>query len=353
MQNIQNNNKFLKEFRDLCDYYEIAYHEEKIEFNSIDENKFSYFLDCIKKGLPEAFVVFGGEIAINIAKLFNYLIPNKKIKSLNDFIKNLNLSVEFPLKLFCVLNEFTLGSENNFPGVLKIQYQNQINRYIFNANSMPAYIFSDEELFKDFDLQKININVYAMLVRAMEQYLYKNNFEWTKNYILSNIQTLIDVINTKETNSSNKIDNILWTNLCINNGMSNLLNIGDWKIHILAYELSDYFNIELNDAILLIAIKYFEIRNQIDENFRQLLKNFCFQLLGNNAEHCVINFLNETINKLNLNEKYQKLNEGPFFNEKEKLNIIKNNAINKILLMDNSMNKNQLNELISILFKLN
>lgn len=353
LQNIQNNNKFLKKFKDLCDYYEIAYHEEKIEFLSIDENKFNYYLDCIKKGLPEAFIVFGGEIAINIAKLFNYLIPNKKIKSLDDFINNLNLNIEFPLKLFCILNEFTLGSENNFPGVLKIQYQNQTNRYIFNANSMPAYIFSDDELFKDLNIHQININIYAMLIRSMEQYLYKNNFEWTKNYILGNIQTLIDIINTKEIKTSDKIANILWTNLCINNGMSNLLNVGDWKIHILAYELSDYFDINLNDAILLIAIKYFKIRNEIDENFKQLLNNFCLQLLGNNKNCSVISFLSDIITKLNLDEKYKELNEYSFFNEKEKLNIIKNNAINKILLIDNSMNKNQLDEIISILLKLN
>ncbi|MBO6022616.1 hypothetical protein J6P59_06155 [bacterium] len=177
LQNINLNNKLLKKFKELCEYYEIIYHEEIIDFLILDEKKFNYYLECIKTGLPEALVSFGGEIAINIAKLFNYLIANKKIRSLNEFTNNLDLNVQFPLKLFCILNEFTLGSENNFPGVLKIKQNEQINRYVFNANSMPSYIFSNNSLFKHLNTEEINLNIYAMIIRSIEQYLYKNNFE--------------------------------------------------------------------------------------------------------------------------------------------------------------------------------
>ena len=353
LQNINLNNKLLKKFKELCEYYEIIYHEEIIDFLILDEKKFNYYLECIKTGLPEALVSFGGEIAINIAKLFNYLIANKKIKSLNEFTSNLDLNVQFPLKLFCILNEFTLGSENNFPGVLKIKQNEQINRYVFNANSMPSYIFSDNSLFKHLNTEEINLNIYAMIIRSIEQYLYKNNFEWTKNYILSNIQTLIDVINAKQINNNDKLANLIWTNLSINNGISNLLNVGDWKIHILAYELGDFFNISLNDAILLLSIRYLEIRSNLNETFKKILNNLSFQLLGNKTNYSIIDFLNEIMNKLLLYDRYVDLNKSLFLNKKEKLLVIKTNVIKKILLIDNSMNESELDELISLILRLN
>ena len=353
LQNINLNNKLLKKFKELCEYYEIIYHEEIIDFLILDEKKFNYYLECIKTGLPEALVSFGGEIAINIAKLFNYLIANKKIKSLNEFTNNLDLNVQFPLKLFCILNEFTLGSENNFPGVLKIKQNEQINRYVFNANSMPSYIFSDNSLFKHLNTEEINLNIYAMIIRSIEQYLYKNNFEWTKNYILSNIQTLIDVISAKQIDNNDKLANLIWTNLSINNGISNLLNVGDWKIHILAYELGDFFNISLNDAILLLSIRYLEIRSNLNETFKKILNNLSFQLLGNKTNYSIIVFLNEIMNKLLLYDRYVDLNKNLFLNQKEKLLVIKTNVIKKILLIDNSMNESELDELISLILKLN
>lgn len=353
LQNINLNNKLLKKFKELCEYYEIIYHEEIIDFLILDEKKFNYYLECIKTGLPEALVSFGGEIAINIAKLFNYLIANKKIKSLNEFTNNLDLNVQFPLKLFCILNEFTLGSENNFPGVLKIKQNEQINRYVFNANSMPSYIFSDNSLFKHLNTEEINLNIYAMIIRSIEQYLYKNNFEWTKNYILSNIQTLIDVINAKQIDNNDKLANLIWTNLSINNGISNLLNVGDWKIHILAYELGDFFNISLNDAILLLSIRYLEIRSNLNETFKKILNNLSFQLLGNKTNYSIIDFLNEIMNKLLLYDRYVDLNKNLFLNQKEKLLVIKTNVIKKILLIDNSMNESELDELISLILRLN
>lgn len=353
LQNINLNNKLLKKFKELCEYYEIIYHEEIIDFLILDEKKFNYYLECIKTGLPEALVSFGGEIAINIAKLFNYLIANKKIKSLNEFTNNLDLNVQFPLKLFCILNEFTLGSENNFPGVLKIKQNEQINRYVFNANSMPSYIFSDNSLFKHLNTEEINLNIYAMIIRSIEQYLYKNNFEWTKNYILSNIQTLIDVISAKQIDNNDKLANLIWTNLSINNGISNLLNVGDWKIHILAYELGDFFNISLNDAILLLSIRYLEIRSNLNETFKKILNNLSFQLLGNKTNYSIIEFLNEIMNKLLLYDRYVDLNKNLFLNKKEKLLVIKTNVINKILLIDNSMNESELDELISLILRLN
>lgn len=353
LQNINLNNKLLKKFKELCEYYEIIYHEEIIDFLILDEKKFNYYLECIKTGLPEALVSFGGEIAINIAKLFNYLIANKKIRSLNEFTNNLDLNVQFPLKLFCILNEFTLGSENNFPGVLKIKQNEQINRYVFNANSMPSYIFSNNSLFKHLNTEEINLNIYAMIIRSIEQYLYKNNFEWTKNYILSNIQTLIDVINAKQIDNNDKLANLIWTNLSINNGISNLLNVGDWKIHILAYELGDFFNISLNDAILLLSIRYLEIRSNLNETFKKILNNLSFQLLGNKTNYSIIDFLNEIMNKLLLYDRYVDLNKNLFLNKKEKLLVIKTNVINKILLIDNSMNESELDELISLILRLN
>ena len=353
LQNINLNNKLLKKFKELCEYYEIIYHEEIIDFLILDEKKFNYYLECIKIGLPEALVSFGGEIAINIAKLFNYLIANKKIKSLNEFTNNLDLNVQFPLKLFCILNEFTLGSENNFPGVLKIKQNEQINRYVFNANSMPSYIFSDNSLFKHLNTEEINLNIYAMIIRSIEQYLYKKNFEWTKNYILSNIQTLIDVVSAKQINNNDKLANLIWTNLSINNGISNLLNVGDWKIHILAYELGDFFNISLNDAILLLSIRYLEIRSNLNETFKKILNNLSFQLLGNKTNYSIIDFLNEIMNKLLLYDRYVDLNKNLFLNKKEKLLVIKTNVINKILLIDNSMNESELDELISLILRLN
>ncbi|MBQ5492807.1 MAG: iron-containing alcohol dehydrogenase [Mycoplasmataceae bacterium] len=353
LQNINLNNKLLKKFKELCEYYEIIYHEEIIDFLILDEKKFNYYLECIKTGLPEALVSFGGEIAINIAKLFNYLIANKKIKSLNEFTNNLDLNVQFPLKLFCILNEFTLGSENNFPGVLKIKQNEQINRYVFNANSMPSYIFSDNSLFKHLNTEEINLNIYAMIIRSIEQYLYKNNFEWTKNYILSNIQTLIDIVNDKQIDDNDKLANLIWTNLSINNGISNLLNVGDWKIHILAYELGDFFNISLNDAILLLSIRYLEIRSNLNETFKKILNNLGFQLLGNKTNYSIIDFLNEIMNKLLLYDRYVDLNKSLFLNKKEKLLVIKTNVIKKILLIDNSMNESELDELISLILRLN
>lgn len=353
LQNINLNNKLLKKFKELCEYYEIIYHEEIIDFLILDEKKFNYYLECIKTGLPEALVSFGGEIAINIAKLFNYLIANKKIRSLNEFTNNLDLNVQFPLKLFCILNEFTLGSENNFPGVLKIKQNEQINRYVFNANSMPSYIFSNNSLFKHLNTEEINLNIYAMIIRSIEQYLYKNNFEWTKNYILSNIQTLIDVISAKQIDNNDKLANLIWTNLSINNGISNLLNVGDWKIHILAYELGDFFNISLNDAILLLSIRYLEIRSNLNETFKKILNNLSFQLLGNKTNYSIIDFLNEIMNKLLLYDRYVDLNKNLFLNKKEKLLVIKTNVINKILLIDNSMNESELDELISLILRLN
>ncbi|MBO6022615.1 hypothetical protein J6P59_06150 [bacterium] len=104
---------------------------------------------------------------------------------------------------------------------------------------------------------------------------------------------------------------------------------------------------------MLLSIRYLEIRSNLNETFKKILNNLSFQLLGNKTNYSIIDFLNEIMNKLLLYDRYVDLNKNLFLNKKEKLLVIKTNVINKILLIDNSMNESELDELISLILRLN
>ena len=173
-QNIDKNSSLLKDIKKGLDFFKIKFHEETINFDIIDEDIFNHLLQCLKIGLPEGLIAIGSETAINVAKLINFLLNNRKINSLTDFVQSTNCDVKFPLKIFCVLNDFTTGSENNFPGILKVKYNNKITQYAFNANSMPSVIYANIELFKHLTKENINLNLFAILIRLVEQFCAKN-----------------------------------------------------------------------------------------------------------------------------------------------------------------------------------
>ena len=328
-QNIDKNAKVLKEIKNGLDFFKLKFHEEIINFEIIDESIFNHLLQCIKIGLPEALVVIGSETAINVAKLINFLLNNRKINSLTDFIQNTNCDVRFPLKIYCVLNDFTTGSENNFPGILKIKYQDKITQYAFNANSMPSVIYANVELFKHLGQEDLNLNLFAILIRLIEQFCAKNLNEWIKNYITGNVQTAIDLIENTNFDEDTKLKNLIWTNLIANSGINNFLAYGDWWLHILAYEISDVLNIKLATALLITYEKYFLVRIQNDPWFAKAIENLNEQIYGSRDCNEFIDHLNQMVNLLSLND--LKISNQSLLGDKKICDQICENVAHKLI----------------------
>ena len=299
-QNIDKNSSLLKDIKRGLDFFKIKFHEETINFDIIDEDIFNHLLQCLKIGLPEGLIAIGSETAINVAKLINFLLNNRKINSLTDFVQSTNCDVKFPLKIFCVLNDFTTGSENNFPGILKVKYNNKITQYAFNANSMPSVIYANIELFKHLTKEDINLNLFAILIRLVEQFCAKNLNEWIKNYIMGNVQTAIDLIENNSFDNDTKLKNLIWTNLIANSGINNILAYGDWWLHILAYEISDVLGIKLATALLITYEKYFVVRIQNDQWFAKVIADLNEQIYGSRDCNEFINHLNQMVDLLAL-----------------------------------------------------
>lgn len=328
-QNIDKNAKVLKEIKKNLDFFKIKFHEETINFEIIDEAIFIHLLQCLKIGLPEALVVIGSETAINTAKLTNFLLNNRKINSLTEFIQNTNCDVKFPLKIYCILNDFTTGSENNFPGILKIKFNNKITQYAFNANSMPSVIYTNAELFKHLTKEEINLDLFAVLIRLIEQFCAKNLNEWIKNYITGNIQTAIDLIENINLDEDAKLKNLIWTNLIANSGINNILAYGDWWLHILAYEISDVLGIKLANALLITYEKYFFVRIENDPWFAKVIENLNEQIYGIKDSMEFIHQLNQMVNKLALSE--LKTNNQVLLGDKKICDQICENVAHKIV----------------------
>lgn len=301
-QNVDKNSSLLKDIKKDLDFFKLKFHEETINFEIIDEDIFNHLLQCLKIGLPEALIVIGSETAINVAKLINFLLNNRKINNLTDFIQNTNCDVKFPLKIFCILNDFTTGSENNFPGILKVKYNNKITQYAFNANSMPSVIYANVELFKHLSKQDVNLNLFAILIRLIEQFCAKNLNEWIKNYIMGNVQTAIDLIENNTLDDDTKLKNLIWTNLIANSGINNILAYGDWWLHILAYEISDVLGIKLATALLITYEKYLNVRIQNDQWFAKVIADLNEQIYGSKDCDEFINHLNQMVELLSLTE---------------------------------------------------
>ena len=301
-QNVNKDAMVLKDLKKGLDFFKIKFHEETINFEIIDEEIFNHLLQCLKIGLPEALITIGSETAINVAKLINFLLNNRKINSLTDFIQNTNCDVKFPLKIYCVLNDFTTGSENNFPGILKVKFNDKITQYAFNANSMPSVIYANVELFKHLSKQEINLNLFAILIRLVEQFCAKNLNEWVKNYIMGNVQTAIDLIENTTFDDNTKLKNLIWTNLIANSGINNILAYGDWWLHILAYEISDALGIKLANALLITYEKYFLVRIQNDPWFAKIIADLNEQIYGIKDANEFINHLNQMVNSLDLTD---------------------------------------------------
>lgn len=353
LQDIGENNAYLSRFETLCKQYGIVFHKEIVNFEILDKDKFNYYLTCLKNGLPECFVVFGSELAINVAKLLNFLISKytKSITNLEEFINNLDKMNEYPLKIYCVINGFTLGSENNFAGILEIE-NNGSKKYVFNANSMPSVIYSSTDFFEEIEIKSIQLNIFGMYTRLIEQFLGTNNFEWTKNYIVANMQTILDVVEFFNGNLKTKqaLENIIWTNFCINNGISNLLSIGDWKMHAFAYELVEAYKINLNTALLTIIIPYLQARQEIDYQFKIICLDFIKRLYGTNELGIWYEKINELQKKLNLyNDMLVCRNE--LLRDIEKLNLAKERTIKKIISNEQRTSDEDLNKLFDLLIK--
>ena len=154
---------------------------------------------------------------------------------------------------------------------------------------------------------------FDIFSHLLEQYYDVNkHFEWTKQFIIANIKTLLKFVPValKKPNDYEARANLLWTSSWSLNSLAAFnTSGGDWKVHGLEHALSGRWNISHGAGLALITPVYIKYMCSHDKKFKDLTIELSQALFNSKSIDHFIKQIQNFIKLLNLPTKLTNFKE--------------------------------------------
>ena len=259
---------------------------------------------CIKarNNKVDLIVAVGGGSVIDEAKVVSNLITNKQYKNAWDYMDNDGKTKNQPIPVFSIITIAATGSENNYNSV--ITNSKTHDKWGVRNQNRPMVCFEDPTYTFSVSKWQTASGSFDIMSHLLEQYYdIKNHFEWTKQYIIANIKTLLKFVPIvlKQPNNYEARANILWTSSWALNGLGSINTCGgDWKVHGLEHALSGRWNISHGAGLALITPVYIRYMCNHDKRFKALTMELSQALFNNKSVDYFIKQIQNFIKLLGL-----------------------------------------------------
>lgn len=247
-------------------------------------------------------IAVGGGSVIDEAKVVSNLITNKQYKSVWEYMDKDGKIKNSPIPVISIVTIAATGSENNYNSV--ITNSKTHDKWGVKNQSRPVVCFEDPTYTFSVNKWQTASGVFDIMSHLLEQYYdTKNHFEWTKQYIIANIKTLLRFapIVMKQPKNYEARANILWTSSWALNGLGAInTTCGDWKVHALEHALSGRWNVSHGAGLALITPVYISYMCAHDKKFKQLTIELSEILFSKKSVSYFINKIKSFIKLLDL-----------------------------------------------------
>ncbi len=259
-----------------------------------------------RKNKVNLIIAVGGGSVIDESKIVSIAIPNTHIKDAWQLVKNMKLAKKTSLPIISIITIAATGSENNYGSV--ITNNKTHDKWGVITPVRPCVCFEDPSFTKTVSKWQTACGIFDILSHSLESYYdLKQEFYWTKQYLIANMKTLLHYakIVMKNPNNIEARANILWTSSWALNGLNEFATGGgDWKVHSLEHALSAKYDVSHGAGLALITPTYIEYMAGKYETFRILTLELGDALFGVKSEKKFVKKLKDFIKSIGLPEKY-------------------------------------------------
>lgn len=284
---------------------------DKIQANPLDKN----IMEAVQLGKEfsvDLIIAIGGGSVMDSSKVIATLVTNN-FSSVLDFYKNKNQSLNNdPLPLVTIPLTAATGSENNSIVVVNLTNDNR-NDKISNRipEATPIFCIEDPKYLKSNSNWNLACGIFDIFCHCQEQYFGTNTFKWTENFLLGNIDTLLNCgvkyLNNRDDNES--ASNLLWTATMSLNNLSSFNSNADWSIHSMEHGLSGMWNLTHGAGLALLMPSYFEVRAKEDNWFKEKALIFAKKVFNVNSINELVECITKFITDLHLPTKWTDFKE--------------------------------------------
>ncbi len=281
----------------------------KIEFiehsgvqpNPIDTDTYNASIKG-RKNKVDLIIAVGGGSVIDEAKVVSNLITNTQYKNVWKYMDNEGKVNKPAIPIISIITIAATGSENNNGSV--ITNSKTHDKWGVANQNRPIICFEDPTYTFSVSKWQTASGSFDIFSHLLEQYYDVNkHFEWTKQFIVANIKTLLKFIPIalKNPNDYQARANILWTSSWSLNSLAAFnTSGGDWKVHGLEHALSGRWNISHGAGLALITPVYIKYMCAHDKKFKALTVELSQALFNSNSINHFIKQIQNFIKLLNL-----------------------------------------------------
>lgn len=272
-----------------------------VQPNPIDTDTYNASIKG-RKNKVDLIIAVGGGSVIDEAKVVSNLITNTQYKNVWKYMDNDGKVNKPAIPIISIITIAATGSENNNGSV--ITNSKTHDKWGVANQNRPIVCFEDPTYTFSVSQWQTASGSFDIFSHLLEQYYDVNtHFEWTKQFIVANIKTLLKFvpIALKNPNDYQARANILWTSSWSLNSLAAFnTSGGDWKVHGLEHALSGRWNISHGAGLALITPVYIKYMCAYDKKFKALTVELSQALFNSKSINHFIKQIQNFIKLLNL-----------------------------------------------------
>ena len=272
-----------------------------VQPNPIDTDTYNASIKG-RKNKVDLIIAVGGGSVIDEAKVVSNLITNTQYKNVWKYMDNEGKVNKPAIPIISIITIAATGSENNNGSV--ITNSKTHDKWGVANQNRPIICFEDPTYTFSVSKWQTASGSFDIFSHLLEQYYDVNtHFEWTKQFIVANIKTLLKFvpIALKNPNDYQARANILWTSSWSLNSLAAFnTSGGDWKVHGLEHALSGRWNISHGAGLALITPVYIKYMCAHDKKFKTLTVELSQALFNSKSINHFIKQIQNFIKLLNL-----------------------------------------------------
>lgn len=282
---------------------------ELVEYFGIKPNPLNTQIDdAAKLGIKEnvdLVIAAGGGSAIDAAKVIALMINNLEIKESWSLVTNKVKPTKQALDLITIISLAGTASENNAGSVVT-------NEKLTSKQSMatrkPVLCIADPAYTKSVSLWQTASGIFDAFSHTLEQFnSVKGSFNWTDNYNIATLKTLLTnaPLVMKNLQNEKARANILFASSMALNGLASFeMPSSDWSVHGIAHAIAAKYDTTHGATLALITPYYSYYRAQVDPIFKKRLLIIGKEVFNALDVDSTIKALKEFISILKLPQKW-------------------------------------------------
>lgn len=255
----------------------------------------------IRQFQPDYIIAAGGGSVIDASKIISILANNPLYKSVEDYFENSSKIESDCIPIISIITLSGTASENNAGSVVTFD-KTKTKRAIATPSGVPVLVIEDPTYTYTVNKWQTASGSFDCFSHLLEQYYSQDLFDWTKQYLFSNMRNVLKYapIAYHDPENYEARENLMFTSSMSLNEISSFKTSGDWNVHIMEHAISGRWDVTHGAGLALITPHYIRYRSKNYPWFKEMTLNLGKEVFGVTTIEGVIGFIEKFISSLNL-----------------------------------------------------